>query len=47
MKKRVLIPAAEVMLAPVIFAWMVVVGATKGIITILPDIGRYRRLRDM
>lgn len=47
MKKRVLIPAAEIALAPLIFAWMVVVGLTKGIITIAPDAGRYRRMRDM
>jgi hypothetical protein len=38
-----MIPAAELVLAPLIFSWMVIVGLTKGIITI----GRYRRLRDM
>lgn len=47
MKKRVLIPAAEIVLAPLIFGWMVIVGGVKGIITIVPDIGRYRKLRDM
>jgi hypothetical protein len=46
-KRRVLVPAAELILAPLIFSWMVIVGLTKGIITIAPDIGRYRRLRDM
>jgi hypothetical protein len=46
-KKHVMIPAAELILAPLIFSWMVIVGLTKGIITIAPDIGRYRRLRDM
>jgi hypothetical protein len=46
-KKHVLIPTAELILAPLIFSWMVIVGLTKGIITIAPDIGRYRRLRDM
>jgi hypothetical protein len=47
LKKRVLIPAAELVLAPLIFSWMVIVGLTKGIITITPDIGRYRKMRDM
>ena len=47
MKKRFLVPVAELILAPLIFSWMVIVGLTKGIITIAPDIGRYRRLRDM
>jgi hypothetical protein len=27
--------------------WMVIVGLSKGVITITPDIGRYRRMRDM
>lgn len=47
MKKHLLIPAVEFTLAPLIFGWMVIVGLSKGVITIIPDIGRYRRLRDM
>jgi hypothetical protein len=46
-KKRVLIPAAELALAPLIFGWMVIRGLTMGLITIAPDIGKYRRMRDM
>jgi hypothetical protein len=46
-KKRVLVPLVELTLAPLIFGWMVIVGLSKGVITIIPDIGRYRRLRDM
>jgi hypothetical protein len=47
LKKRVLIPAAELVLAPLIFGWMAIRGLSQGIITIAPDIGRYRRMRDM
>jgi hypothetical protein len=42
-----MIPAVELILAPLILSWMVIVGLSKGVITITPDIGRYRRMRDM
>jgi hypothetical protein len=47
LKKRVLIPAAELALAPLIFGWMVIRGLSQGIVTAAPDIGRYRRMRKM